>query len=135
LARRVWAGRLWIAGSIGYAAFRVWLARQFLADKGLDVWKFAVVELVATVPWAVGSGRAVLAVVDRQRRAAAWWSLLAAAGFFAPDVYVLLATSERPEWLVPALVVWASIAAAVAVRGLVKDVRTRRADQLGRSSL
>ncbi len=125
--QRKWAGRLWIAGSLGYAAFRVWLARHFLADKGLNVWAFAVVELAATVPWAVGSARAVLAIVDRQRRAAMWWSLLAGAGFLAPDVYVLFATSQRPRWLIPVVVTWAVFAAAFAVHGLATDVRTRRA--------
>jgi hypothetical protein len=117
---------IWVGVSLGYAALRILLAQEFLAEHGLNIWAFAIVELVSTVPWAVGSARAVTALIDKNSRRATGWAAVASAGFLAPEVFVLIATDRPPKWLPWVLALWVGVAGLLAVRRIIREVRQRR---------
>jgi hypothetical protein len=118
--------RVWILGNVGYAVFRILLARQFLSSRGLNIWGFAIVEGASSIPWAIGSARLVRSIVDRRTGAALRWAAVATAGFFAPDVYIVATTHQVPWWIYAVLATWVTIATTVATRRLLVAIRARR---------
>jgi hypothetical protein len=123
---------LWYAASLTYCGVRVYLADRYLRDHGLNVAVFAAIEFAATLPYAIGSARAVGAIVRHDTRRALLWALVASAGFVAPDVYLLATTDEPPRWLELVIGVWLVVGLAFALRRGVQATRAataaRRAD-------
>ena len=118
--------RVWILGNIGYAVFRILLARQFLARHGLNVWAFAVVEATSSILWAIGSVRLVRALTGRRRGPALGWGAVATVGFFAPDVYVLTTTHRVPWWIYAVIAVWITVATTVATKRIVTAIFAKK---------
>lgn len=81
----------WVAGVVAFTLFRLLVAKETLAQYGLNIWIFGVIDVVTAVPYAVGVARVVGAMVDRQATVATGWLLVAAASFVAPYAYVAAA--------------------------------------------
>jgi hypothetical protein len=79
------------------------------------------VELTSSIVYGVGSAHVVAALADRAHRALRRWMLVAAAGFLAPDVYVVASGGSLP---VGALVVVVGVATTTSVLA-VRDIRRR----------
>src|SRR3954452_3185481 len=125
-SKRKWVEWAWYAVSGLYSLFRVVLAQHTVARYGVNIWVFAIIEFAATIPYAVGTARVVTSLLDHDRRAAMRWALVASAGFFAPDVYTLVAARSAPWWLYAIVLSWMTIAAVIAVRSLRGNLRQRR---------
>lgn len=115
----------WLATNVAYAVFRILLARQFLAEHGLNIWGFAVVEAVSSIGWALASARLVRAVIARRLGAGIGWAALATVGFFAPDAYVLGTTHEVPAWLYIVIGAWMTVATVIGAVRLIGAIRGR----------
>ncbi len=128
--RRRHLERGWYAASALYSVFRIALAKGFVEQYGLNVAAFAAVEVIATIPYAIGVAKLVGALVDRRRSAALRWGLVASAGFLAPDVFTLATTRHAPWWLIAIISVWlagAAVAGVIRIRGDVRKSAARRA--------
>ena len=112
--------------SAGYSVLYILVFGSLAAPYGLPIWGLAAVELTATVPYTLGVARMVEALVDRRPQLAVRWSLVAAAGYFAPDVFILTATRRPPAWLVAGVVCWATVTTTIALHSLRGRIRTRR---------
>jgi hypothetical protein len=130
LGRRRAVRLSWYAASVAYSGIYILLAARIAGPYGLPVSWFIAVELVATVPYTLGVARLVEALVDRRTEAAIRWGMLAGAGFFAPDVFILAATPHRPAWLVALVLTWITISSSLAARSLRERIRARRAGRL-----
>lgn len=117
--------RAWLASNVAYAVLRIWLARQFLAEHGLNVWGFAVVEAVSSIVWALASARLVRAVVSRRSGPAIGWAAIATVGFFAPDAFVLGTTHHVPLWLYLVIGTWITVATVLGAQRLIVAIRGR----------
>lgn len=132
LGRRRAVRLSWYVASAAYSGIYILLAARIAGPYGLPVGWFIAVELVATVPYTLGVARLVEALVDRRLEVALRWGLVGGAGFFAPDLFILLATPHRPVWLVALVLCWILISSTIAVRSVRQRVRARRA---GRAAL
>ena len=135
LLSRLRLERAWLLGNLVYAVFRVLLARQVLADHGLNLWLFAIIEVISSVPWALGSARLTASVVQHRLDRALLWGTIALVGFLAPDVYVVIATHHVPVVVYVVLAIWISVAGTVSWVRLVREIRLRRgADEATRTA-
>lgn len=117
----------WILGNLAYSGLRIVLARGLLERHGLNIWAFATVEVVASIPWAVATSRLTKGLLTHSYHGLWWWFTVAGASFFAPDVFVLATTHDVPVWIYIAIATWVTISATVATRRIVVSVRDRRA--------
>ncbi len=129
-ARRKWAERAWVAISLGYAGFRVALAKATLESHGLNIWVFAIIEFTSTIPYAIGTSRLLQALLDHERGKAIRWGLVASVGFIAPDLYALVALHDAPVYLYVIIATWTTLAAVFAVRSVVRTNRARQTAKL-----
>jgi hypothetical protein len=125
--RRGHAERAWYVASFVYSLVKIWLAQAFLADYDLNIVAFAVVEFVSVGPYAVGCAKLIGALVDRRRRRAIAWALVATAGFIAPDLFAVLTTRTFPTWLYVMIGLWVVLAAAAALVQARRTLFARRA--------
>jgi hypothetical protein len=123
---RQWLIGLWYALSLAYCATRVYLANRYVRPYGLNIGVFATVEILASIPYAIGTAKLVSALADRRSAAAARWGLLASAGFFAPDLFMLLSTDEAPSWLTSVLLGWLTVAIGLTVVRTLQAVNARK---------
>ena len=126
LGRRRAVRLSWYVLSAGYSVLYILVFGSLAGPYGLSIWWLAVVELTATVPYTLGVARVVEALVDRRPQLAVRWSLVAGAGYFAPDVFILTATRHLPAWLVAGVLCWATATTTVALHSLRGRIRARR---------
>ncbi len=87
----------WLLIVLIYASIRIVLANKFLTKYGLPIKSFAVVEVVASVVYALASARFIGALVDNHNRKAGFFGLFTLLGFGAPDVFVIVASDHIPR--------------------------------------
>ena len=117
----------WYGVSALYSVLRIVLAKQFIEEYGLNVAGFALVEVVATFPYAIGTAKLVGALADREHRRALRWALIAGAGFLAPDLFILATTRHAPWWVYAIVGAWLVAAATLGTRKVRDEVSTRAA--------
>lgn len=117
----------WIAGNLAYSGLRIALAYRLLSRHGLNVWAFTLVELVASIPWAISTSRLTKGLLTRTYRNLWLWFIVAGASFFAPDIFVLATTHDVPAWIYAGIAAWLSTSAALAARRIAVSARDRRA--------
>lgn len=87
----------WIGATLAYGALRVALAGAFLADYGVNIIVFAVIELSSSYVFGRSSGRLVDALIHERRGSRLRLALITLAGYAAPDVYVILHVHRFPD--------------------------------------
>lgn len=120
---------LWLAAALVYSAVRITLVHTFLGPYGLNIWLYAAVDLGSTVPYAIGSARAVGALVDGERGRAVRWGLLTATSYVLPDLTIVLTTRRVPLSTYLVLAVVLSTAGSLAVTRIRREVRSSRAER------
>ena len=94
--RRRLLSRLWLIAVLMWSCVRIAAVQFWLSDYGINTAVFAVIELASASVYGAGSARLVIAVIDRQHKAAMKWGMISAATYLAPDVYVLSAGRALP---------------------------------------
>lgn len=126
-ARQVEAA--WVVAVVAYSVVRVWLAHRYLRSYGIDTLTFGVIEAVSSVPYGVGTSRFVIEMMHHRYRSARWWGLLGAAGFLAPDLYVLAVGREVPDHVYIVLgtvIVVSTVSTLLGLRDQVRAARRNR---------
>ena len=127
-ARRAASARWgWLALTLSYAVARIAFAGAFLADYGLDLRIFAVVELSSSALLGTASGRLVEDLVQGRRGRRVRSAVLTAVGYAAPDAYVLATVGTLPDGLLRTVVGIIVVSLVLAVITLVREVRRGRA--------
>ncbi len=129
--RGPWRRRLewsWIVTVVLFTLARLLLARETLADYGLNIWVFGVIDLATAYPYALGTARVVGALVDRDLPAAGKWTAIAVASFFAPYLYIAAAGADGrfPPAVYVVLLGLIVVFGGNAVRSTVVKVRRAR---------
>lgn len=134
-ARRRWLERTWVVTVVVFTLARLLVARATLAERGLNIWVFGVIDLVTAFPYALGTARIVEAVVDRDGHALGRWCLVAGASFIAPYCYIAWAGAEEgfPTQVYVVLGVLIAIFGANAVWTILRNIRTARAERTGQT--
>ncbi len=106
-----------------YAGLRIALADAFLAEYGLNIVVFAVIELLSTPIYAIGTSRGVRAMMDRRRSLGLRWVMLAIAGFVAPDAYVIIAARHVPKSVYIAVLAWVVLGTVLGIRRMRRQIK------------
>lgn len=127
----------WFLGVAAWAAFRITMVGTWLSDYGVNTWIFAAVEISSSIPYGYGSARFVRALVEKQNRSALSWGVITAAGYVAPDVYMLTAGRSMPPTTYVIIIFIVLCLALVSVGMLIRQYKellsSRRAHGHGRS--
>ena len=115
-------GRLWVVASVFYGVFRVIFAGAFIADYGLNIYAYALVELTSSLTLGLSTAHLAKRVMARRSERRALLITAAVASYFAPDAYLLAFAHRMPARLrIPVLLV----VAVGAVSGVVRFRRFR----------
>ena len=118
-------GRLWVVGTVAYGALRVFLVATFIADYGLNVVAYAVVEIASSTFLGISTARLTSRWMRRRDadQAAASKGLVIAAtcAYFAPDAYILAFAHRMPARLLVPVLILISLGVASAVAKLRRD--------------
>ena len=121
----------WVVGVVAYGLARTLVVWGALGDYGVNPWIYGVIDLVSSVPYAIGTARVVTGVMDRELGPGAPWGLIAVAAFFVPDLYIVVAGHGMPTVVYVVLGVWVLIAAVLAARAVAGKIRTARLEATG----
>jgi len=116
----------WVVGVVAYGLARTLVVWGALSDYGVNPWIYGIIDLVSSVPYAIGTARVVTGILDRDWARVRKWGTIAVLTFFAPDVYILLAGHGMPTTVYLVLGAWLLVAIAIAGRGMSCKLRDAR---------
>ncbi len=102
-----------------WAGMRILAVEIWLVGYGINIWWFAVIEVLSSILYGLSSARLVRALGARHRKDAGKWGALTLLGYVMPDTYLLSVGRAMPLATYVIVVSLALIFAAVAL------VRTR----------
>ena len=112
---------------VAWACARIVAVNVWLTPYGVNVWVFATVEIMSSVPYGLGTAWCVSSLIDRRLSHAVWWGVLAACAYVAPDVYMLSAGENLPVFSVVVIVALMATLGTTTVVSLFRRVRSSRA--------
>lgn len=128
---RRWLEWSWIVTVVVFTLVRLVVARETLAQYGLNIWIFGVVDLVTAVPYALGTAKVVEAMVDRDGRSLGRWAAVAGASFIAPYLYIAWAGTGGafPVEVYVVLGILVLVFGANALWSIIRKVRVARTER------
>jgi nitrate/nitrite transporter NarK len=120
----------WVVGIVVFTLGRLIVAKGTLEEYGLNLWVFAVIDLVTAVPYALGVAKVVTSMIDRNYAGTTTWATVAAASFLAPYAYIAWAGQDAsfPPAVYVALGVLIVIFGGNAVLSVRRKVRAAHVD-------
>jgi hypothetical protein len=129
--RQTIIGQMWVALVMLWAGMRILAVEIWLVGYGINIWWFAVIEVLSSILYGLSSARLVRALAARYRKDAGKWGALALLGYVMPDTYLLSVGRAMPLATYVIVVLLAVIFAAVALvrtrSSVVHLVRTKTA--------
>ena len=117
----------WIVGVICYSGVLTFIVSKTVSQYHVSTFWFGVVALIASIPDAVGTAKMVGALVDHDHAKAKRWGFVAATGYFAPEVFVLLTGRNLPTRVYVVVGLWVSIALGLSLSSIRRKIRIARA--------
>ena len=114
----------WLVVNVVYAALRTFVAWATVRKYGVNIYGFVAVEVGSSIPYAIATSKAIGALVDKRKRHAVRWGLLAAVVFPLPELYVGLSGHGMPKYVYAVLV---GLVVALGVFGALTISRRVRA--------
>lgn len=130
LVRRRLFERVWIVLGLVWAVGRVVVAKATVEKYGVNITVFAVIEILAAWPHALGAARVVTNLIDRDPHGALPWGLLLAVSHIGPELYIAVVGSHMPVGVYVSLAVIVLGLGALAVVGIAQKVRIGRAQRV-----
>lgn len=116
----------WVVGVLAYGLARTFVVWGALGRYGVNPWVYGVIDLVSSVPYAIGTAKVVTGIIDRDWARARKWGLIAVVAFIAPDLYIVIAGHGMPALVYVVLGAWVAVAALLAGRSVALKLRTAR---------
>lgn len=115
-------GRAWAVGIVAFSIARALIAWPALGRYGVSPWWFLALDIVTAPPYGIGQAVTVKILRDRHRdaRESVPWAVMVAVAFFAPYVYIFVASGEMP------LLAYLGVLAWMVVFGVLALIRMRR---------
>jgi len=111
-----------------WAGMRILAVEIWLVGYGINIWWFAVIEVLSSILYGLSSARLARALTIRHRKDAGKWGALTLIGYVMPDTYMLSVGRAMPiatYAIVISLAVFFAVIALVRTRSsVVKIVRT-----------
>lgn len=98
-----------------WAGMRILAVEIWLVGYGINIWWFAVIEVLSSILYGLSSARLVRALGARHRKDAGKWGALTLLGYVMPDTYLLSVGRAMPLATYAVVVSLALIFAAVAL--------------------
>jgi len=128
IARQTILARMWVALVMLWAGMRILAVEIWLVGYGINIWWFAVIEVLSSILYGLSSARLARALTIRHRKDAGKWGALTLIGYVMPDTYMLSVGRAMPiatYAIVISLAVFFAVIALVRTRSsVVKIVRT-----------
>ncbi len=122
---------IWVVGVVVYGLARTLVVWQALGDYGVNPWVYGTIDLISSVPYAIGTARVVTGVMDHDWPRVRRWGSIAVTAFFLPDLYIVVAGHGMPALVYVILAVWVFVAAVLAARAVAGSIRSARVETTG----
>jgi hypothetical protein len=86
---------IWVLSVVAYTVIRFVIAWEAFSDYGVNVWIFGALDIGTAIPYAIGTARVVIDMVDKRYKQAALWMVVAAVSFLAPYIYLVIAGKDK----------------------------------------
>ncbi len=96
LKEKFYVQKAWFGLIIFWSFVRIATAELYFSNYGINIWTFAVVEIVSSPILARASSRMAVALKYHEIRQSILWGSLTMVSFSAPDVYLLTAGRGLP---------------------------------------
>jgi hypothetical protein len=114
---------VWVALTVGYAIGRAIVVGRVFGKHGVNAWVYATIDIATSIPLGIGTARAVGAAIDHRWPLFRRWTIVAAAAFIAPDLYILVAARHVPAHVYAVLGVYLAITTTIALRSALTKIR------------
>ncbi len=115
ITRQTIIGQMWVALVMLWAGMRILAVEIWLVGYGINIWWFAVIEVLSSILYGLSSTRLARALAARNRKDAGKWGVITLIGYVMPDTYLLSVGRAMPLATYVIVVLLALIFAAVAL--------------------
>ena len=106
---------IWVFLVLAWALIRAYFVNNIFQKYGVDGKIYLFIDLASSIPYAICSGKALFAYLDRNRRSFIVQSILATIFFYLPDLYIFLAAKHVPTGTYFGLVLWVLVMSTLAL--------------------
>lgn len=100
---------LWTLLVLLWATFRAILVQQYFSKYGVNSKLYLAIDLLSSVPYAISSGKLIIAIIDKKTQDSLKWLIATTIFFYIPDVYIFLSAHKVPNLAYGGLIIWIAI--------------------------
>ena len=119
--RRNTLGAWWVILNIAYDALRALIINTFFSSHGVNGVYYLAFCLFFSAFFGLFSYKLIIAFVDDQPKLMINYAFISGLAFFAPDIYVVLASHDVPSVLYASLALYLLITSSITVYSLRKN--------------
>jgi hypothetical protein len=126
ILRTTGAKRTWFFLVLAWALIRTIAVKDFFSAYGIHPWKYLLIDLLSSIPYAHYSANLVISYLDKKWDNARKNFFLTAIFFYVPDIYIFTAANKIPKPLLIGFVVSVLVFSTIATIGIVKKIKDGR---------
>ena len=112
---------IWVLLVLIWALIRAYVVNDIFSKYGVSGKIYLGIDLITSVPYAICSGKALFAYLDKNRKAFIIQTAAATVFFYLPDLYIFLVARQVPAGTYFGLLIWVVIMTLLAVIKFMKD--------------
>lgn len=112
---------LWVLLVLAWAIIRAYFVNNIFYKYGVNGKIHLFIDLASSIPYAICSGKALFAYLDRNRKSFIFQSVIATISFYLPDLYIFLAAKHVPTGTYFGLALWVLIMSTLALLKFKRD--------------
>ena len=120
------ASQIWLVLVLLWAIARALFINKLFSSHGVNGYIYLIVDLAASVPYAIYSARLVITFINREFKNVYKNAILASIFFYIPDIYILITARRVPGSLYVILFLTIALFTAFAIGAIARDIRNKR---------
>ena len=120
------ASQIWLVLVLIWAIARALFINKLFGAHGVNGYIYLIVDLAASVPYAIYSARLVITFINREFKNVYKNAILASIFFYIPDIYILITARRVPGSLYVILFLTIALFTAFAIGAIARDIRNKR---------
>lgn len=115
---------IWIVVVLAWAFIRAYFVNDIFQKYGVNATLYLLIDLASSIPYAITSGKALFAYLDRKRKAFLRQVTLAIIFFYLPDIYIIISAQRVPSGTYIGLFFWVFLMSTLAIIKFIRDKKS-----------
>jgi hypothetical protein len=98
--------RLWVVAVLAWSLIRALIINNVFGKYGVSGVAYLAIDLISSIPYAICSGKALFAYLDKNNRQLLIQGALATIFFYLPDAYIVWSAHQVPSQTYFGLAIW-----------------------------